>query len=517
MAVADDPLAVRLAYSPQVPEPPQHAFLLLDELLPQDHPSEALYGGAAGGGKSSALLMAALKYVDVPGYAALLLRRTYQDLALPGALMDRANTWLAGTDARWSGDTFRWTFPSSATLSFGYLQTSRDKYRYASAEFQFIGLDELTQFPIADYRFLFSRLRRPQLVDERGRKLNLTPEQRARVEALANVPLRMRAASNPGGRSHEEVRARFIERAVDPDDEDDTLERARRRIFVPAKLEDNPHVDQAAYRSGLKNLTRLERAYLEHGDWYADPGDRVYPPAGVAAAVDLGRDLDELADRGELPPPKGDRLAVGIDWGEHTAWVIAWPLAEPVIAISPRAGELIRQLERYMKDEKTGDPVKEDDHGPDALTSVMAPVARRHRGRDLTTILSLAAQRKRRKTGKATVAAGVYIVAAGHADAYEPGRTTDRILDDLGEVPAWDGAPAVTHPLELLDNHPKDGGVRFDAAGIQSQRTFNARARAILPELRVTGIPFGSYKRETIGYLTHLFENAAKVTGRDLE
>lgn len=51
---------------------------------------------------SDCLLMAALQFVSIPGYSALLLRRTYSDLALPGALMDRAFQWLDGTDAKWS-------------------------------------------------------------------------------------------------------------------------------------------------------------------------------------------------------------------------------------------------------------------------------------------------------------------------------------------------------------------------------------------------------------------------------
>jgi hypothetical protein len=78
----------------------------------EDVPLEALYGGAAGGGKSTALLMGALLYVDVPGYSALILRRTYTDLALPGALMDVAHEWLEGSAATWHEMEKTWRFPS---------------------------------------------------------------------------------------------------------------------------------------------------------------------------------------------------------------------------------------------------------------------------------------------------------------------------------------------------------------------------------------------------------------------
>src|SRR5574340_387166 len=105
-------LPVHPETGPWTPTPPQAAFLLLDGL-------EALYGGAAGGGKSDALLVAALQYVDVPGYAALLLRRTYPDLALPGAIMDRAKEWLgphlAAGSVRWIETDKTFVFPSGAT------------------------------------------------------------------------------------------------------------------------------------------------------------------------------------------------------------------------------------------------------------------------------------------------------------------------------------------------------------------------------------------------------------------
>jgi len=218
-------------YIPHRPTAKQLAFLLLD--IP-----EALYGGAAGGGKSDALLMAALQYVSVPHYAALLLRRTYADLSLPGALMSRAFEWLMPTDARWKNSEKTWVFPSGATLTFGYLDSIGSEYRYQSSEFQFIGFDELTQFRESQYRYLFSRLRR--------------------LEGHA-VPLRMRAASNPGGIGHEWVRQRLVDR-------DDSTEN---RVFIPATLEDNPYLDQTAYLQSLLQLDPITRQQLLQGDWSA--------------------------------------------------------------------------------------------------------------------------------------------------------------------------------------------------------------------------------------------------------
>lgn len=223
-------------YIPHPPHQKQQAFLMLDC-------QEALYGGSAGGGKSDALLMAALQYVDVPGYAAILFRRRYTDLSLPGALMDKARDWLGGSDAHWSEQAKTWTFPSGATLTFGYLDTHNDKYRYQSAEFQFVGFDELTQFPEVDYRYLFSRLRRPSVGGG----------------GAHGVPLRMRSASNPGGVGHDWVKQRFV---VGPSE----------RVFIPARLADNPSLDAKTYIQGLDQLDPITRQQLLNGDWTARQG-----------------------------------------------------------------------------------------------------------------------------------------------------------------------------------------------------------------------------------------------------
>lgn len=201
---------------------------------------EAFYGGAAGGGKSDALLMAALQFVDVPGYSAIIFRRSYPDLALPKALMDRAMEWLGPTDARWSLSNHAWTFPSGARLAFGYMETERDKFRYQSSEFQYIGFDEVTQFEESRYRFLFSRLRR--------------------LEEMV-VPLRMRAASNPGDIGHDWVKRRFIDEG-----------RQHHRVFIPAKLQDNPNLDQESYIKSLDELDPITRRQYLNGDWTAKHG-----------------------------------------------------------------------------------------------------------------------------------------------------------------------------------------------------------------------------------------------------
>lgn len=200
---------------------------------------EVLYGGAAGGGKSNALLMAALQYVEVPGYAALLLRRTYADLAKPGALMERAADWLRPTAARWNEQKKTWTFPAGATITFGYLEIEKDKFNYQSAEFQMVAFDELSQFSETQYRYLFSRLRR--------------------LEGMP-VPVRMRGATNPGA---EWLRERF---AIDSKVLD-VQTHPEGRIFVPSRLSDNPSVDQEEYLRSLNQLDHVTRQQLLMGDW----------------------------------------------------------------------------------------------------------------------------------------------------------------------------------------------------------------------------------------------------------
>ena len=224
-------------WCPHTPTARQAEFLALDD-------DDGLFGGAAGGGKSDSLLMDVLEGADVPGYGALVIRRTHAELALKGAIMDRAGEWLRPTAAHWNDQAKRWTFPSGATLEFGYMDAERDKGRYQGGQWHRIAVDELTQFDEDQYLWLRSRLRRDE-----------------------GFPIRphSRAASNPGGRGHRWVHARY----VNPD--------TAKFPFVPALIVDNPHIDQEDYTQRLMDLDSTTRAQLLDGLWVQDSQGLIYP------------------------------------------------------------------------------------------------------------------------------------------------------------------------------------------------------------------------------------------------
>ena len=242
-------------YVPHVPTPKQAAFLLLDS-------KEAFYGGAAGGGKSDALLMAGLQYVDVPGYAGIIFRKTYADLVKPGALIDRAKEWLLKyPEVRWNDKEKKFEFYTDrskkqliSVLQFGYLENANDKYNYQGGEYQFIGFDEMTHIDLASYTYMFSRLRRLKGVQ---------------------IPLRVRGASNPpDDDSGIWVKTRFIDEGP-----------SHGRIFIPAGMDDNPYLDKEEYEESLMELDPVTRKRLRDGKAAFVP--RIREGCGFLLCADL--------------------------------------------------------------------------------------------------------------------------------------------------------------------------------------------------------------------------------------
>ena len=228
-----------------VPEP----FARQQEFMALPH-AEALYGGAAGGGKTEALLTDCLRFVKHGHFRALILRRSYPELSKPGAIMDRALSWLGRE--YWHEQNKRFTFPSGAVIQFGYVAGPADLAQYKSSQFHRIYIDELTEWSEPDYTFLFSRLRK------------------TRNDPL---PLAMRAGTNPDGIGSEWVRIRFglPEGEIIP-----ALVVRGDCAFLPARAEDNPHLDLEDYDTKLQKLGPAKYQQLRWGRWVRDGEGLVY-------------------------------------------------------------------------------------------------------------------------------------------------------------------------------------------------------------------------------------------------
>lgn len=211
---------------------------------------EVLYGGAAGGGKSDALLIDCLGLNNPDGasilnprYSAVIFRKTYGELA---EFEKRSLVWYARIvqGAKFNASDMLWRFPSGAQVRFAYCARYGDALAHQGREYQWIGWDELTHWPDADsYEFLLTRLRSTD----------------------AAIPCYVRATTNPGGVGHQWVRDRWaIEDSGDATRFQDKQNRWRR--FIPARLSDNPFLGDD-YRKTLEGRSEMMRRALLDGRW----------------------------------------------------------------------------------------------------------------------------------------------------------------------------------------------------------------------------------------------------------
>lgn len=274
------------------------------------HVDELLYGGAAGGGKTDFALAEAVRTcLENPGANVLILRRTFPDLSRPGGIIYRLRLRIPKRLGTYNANDHTWTFANGSVLELGHLSRDADVLKYQGSEYALIVFDELTQFTRWQFDYMRSRLR------VAGR-------------LVGRVHPRLIGTTNPGGPGHGWVKATFIDPAppykvhrAEPTLDEPT---PPSRVFVPAKVSDNPHIDPG-YVDRLNRLDDDTRRALLFGDWDVFQGQR------FAA---FRRQL-HVIDPEQLPIPAGTPRAIGVDYGFDAPFVALWGarLADDLVVI----------------------------------------------------------------------------------------------------------------------------------------------------------------------------------------
>ena len=282
-------------------EGPQTEFLAAGE-------TDVLYGGAAGGGKSYAMLVDPLRYAHRAAHRALILRRSMPELR---ELIDKSRELYpkAFPGCKYREVEKMWNFPSGAKIEFGFLERDADVYRYQGQAYSWIGFDEITHLPTEfSWNYLASRLRTTD----------------------SEIVPYMRCTANPGGVGAHWVKKRYID--YSPPNVSFEGADGLTRKFIPARLDDNPYLaEDGRYEQMLKALPPTQRKQLLEGNWDVNEG---------AAFTEFSIDTHVISP---FQIPVHWERVKGIDYGYASESACIWA------ALDPSDGTLIIYRELYRK------------------------------------------------------------------------------------------------------------------------------------------------------------------------
>lgn len=250
---------------------------------------EILYGGARGGGKTDAGIAWLLRHIDNSLYRALIIRKNSKDLS---DWVDRAKRMYRGTGAEFVGSPPEIRFPSGALFKTGHLNNDDAYTAYQGHEYQRMLIEELTQIRVEE------------------NYLKLISSCRSTVKGIFPQVFN---TTNPGGIGHGWVKARFVDPAAAGASFTDMVT-GKPRIFIPAKVTDNPTLMQAdpTYIDFLEGLPEQLRKAWKEGNWNIVAGQ---------VFTEWNTDL-HVVQPFEIP---GDwKRWLAMDWGVNKPFSVGW-------------------------------------------------------------------------------------------------------------------------------------------------------------------------------------------------
>ena len=288
------------------PHPVQESLLQLPDQI-----FEALYGGAAYGGKSWVITLLPLfrGFYKFRGYKGIIFRRKFPDLERE--IIRLSKEYYPKTGAKYNEQKHSWEWPEfNSYQDFGHVQHDTDIVNYDSSQYNYCGFDELTHFSAYPYHYMVGS--------------------RVRPSSSFNIAI-VRNGSNPGGIGQTFVYNRFVRPHEDGHKVIRDTSTGLFRIFIPAKAEDNPYgmeYDPLYVKKLeiLKAVSEAEYKAKRWGDWHAFKGSvfTSFRPMRFPGEPDNALHVVEPFHIPEWWP-----RILSIDWGKRAMCYAMWGAVSP--------------------------------------------------------------------------------------------------------------------------------------------------------------------------------------------